>query len=107
MKSKIKKNSLTKKVTTRYTDEEHEMLKGKADSYAMPISNYIRDITVNGTERKVYAKRNMSKAIITANKHVDQLYEMVSSTETDTIPKDLIINFLEEARKECKNLCCH
>lgn len=104
MKSKIKRSPLTEKVTTRYTDDEYSMVKAKADSYDMPISNYIRDVTVNGTERKVYAKRRMSKAVITANKHIDQLYELVASTETTTVPKDLIITFLEEARKECASL---
>ena len=107
MKSKIKRSPLTEKVTTRYTDDEFSMVKAKADSYAMPISNYIRDVTVNGSERMVYAKRRMSKAVITANKHVDQLHEILLSTESDSVPKDLLIPFLEEARKECASLWCH
>ena len=46
----------------------------------------------------------MSKAVITANKHVDQLHEILLSAESDSVPKDLLISFLEEARKECASL---
>lgn len=101
MSIKIKKERLDKKETVRYTSEEFDVISEKAKELGMKPSAYIRDKTINGKERSSYAIKKMITAKITAQKHIDQLYELLETTNSDSVPKENIIQLLEEARKEC------
>ena len=105
MSTKIKTTeTLDEKITVRYTSSELNNFKEKATRLGMKPSAYIRDKSVNGKERSSHAMKKMIAAKVTAQKHIDQLYELLEMTESDSVPKKDIINLLKEARKECETL---
>lgn len=101
MACKKNKERLTVSKTLRFTETDYNALDKNAQALDMPFNTYAQDILMEGNQRKLYAKRKMVTAIITANRHIDQIYELLETTESDYISKESIINLLEEAKKEC------
>ena len=104
MPRKKSKENLTVSKAVRFTERNYNELDKSAQELDMPFNTYVQDILMEGNQRKLYAKRKMVTAIVTANRHIDQIYELLAATESDYISKESIINLLEEARKDCETL---
>lgn len=104
MNSKRQKETLSERVTVRFTPTQLSIIRSKANELGMTHTAYIQDKSVNGRERMNNTKRKLIIATINAQKHLDQLYELLDSTQSNNIPKETIYNFLNNARKEINYL---
>lgn len=88
----------------RFSKKQIDKLEASANELSMPFATYAQDKLVNGKERTTYAKRKMMTAITTANKHIDELYELLATTDSEYISKDELVRYLKTAKKECEIL---
>lgn len=88
----------------RFSKRQLDKLNASANELNMPFATYAQDKLNNGKERTTYAKRKMMVAIATANKHIDEIYELLATTDSEYISKDELIRYLKTAKKECETL---
>lgn len=97
---KAKKDLKTEKITIRCTEEQKRKIEDAAHALDMKAGPYALDKAIKGTACNHYSKKKLTKSLVLISNHLDEIYELIYSTNGNLIEKEKIISALDAARKE-------
>lgn len=100
----MKKETKSERITIRCTPTHLKVLVDQASMLNMPLAAYASDKLFNGKQRNQYARRKICKTLVKSSSYLDEVYDILSSTDSEYIEKALLLPPLENARKELNSI---
>ena len=101
----VRKEMKTERLTIRCTPSEKNYLEEHASQLGMHAATYAHDLIFKKNQRRVYVKRKISQAFVRTGYYLDEMYDIISKTDSDYIAIEKILPPLNNARKECDLKC--
>lgn len=96
----MKKNSKkTEIISIRVTPTQKKLYQKQADMYQMPLTTYCADKLANGKERNIFARRVLNTRLVETGKAVDDIYDYMSRTDSEYVPKADLYPLLDNVKK--------
>lgn len=99
---KTKKDLKTEKITIRCTEAQKRKIEDAAHALDMKAGPYALDKAIKGTACNHYSKKKLTKSLVLISNHLDEIYELIYSTNGNLIEKEKIMSVLDAAREETK-----
>lgn len=96
----MSKERKTEQITFRCTPSERECLEREAMKFNMKLTTYVGDKICNGKTRISYARRKICTSLVTVGNYLDEISSVLDAEQSNYIPKELVLESLEKAKKE-------
>ena len=100
----MKKELKTERITLRCTPTQKNNLQAEADRLNMPLTTYGTDKLFNGRMRVTYARRKICATLVDTSKYLDEISALIDAEPSDYISKELLLQPLNNARKELSTI---
>ena len=97
---KTKKDLKTEKITIRCTEEQKRKIEDAAHALNMKAGPYALDKAIKGTACNHFSKKKLTKSLVLISNHLDEIYELIFTTDGNFIEKEKIMPVMEAAREE-------
>jgi len=98
------KESKTERITFRCTPSQKKKIEREAEKLNMHYTTYAGDKICNGKMRINYAKRKACTSLVTVGNYLDELSALLDTEQSDHISKKLLLEVLENAKKEVSTI---